>query len=266
MSDEYTEETPIPETPVEQVEQSAEPTETPTETPAEETPEQVEAKRQEAVNQAIGKQHKKYRDEERDHLITKQRVADLEAQAQQFAPQKPNIPDMPDSFDDNYDSLMTARDQAIRDSAKFDATQAVQLQQQQQSQYQEQQKFAQELQTKKDTYVASAQKNGISAENMQNSANAIAGYLSQDMQMAILGDPDGALISEHLAANPMVLDELSRMPAYQAGIYIEQNIRAKALELKPRTTQAPAPAQQLKGNGVDKDLGQYKNINGATFE
>jgi len=120
MSDDYVEETaPVEETPTETIEAEAAPAEA---APVEETPEQVEAKKQEYVNQAINKQHRKFRDEERDHTATKADWAKDKALLAQYQSQEQQhvIPEVPDSFDDDYDSKMAVRDQAIRDSYAYE--------------------------------------------------------------------------------------------------------------------------------------------------
>jgi hypothetical protein len=82
--------------------------------------------------------------------------------------------------------------------------------------------------------------------------------------MHILGDSDGPLITKHLAANPQDGYDLASMSPYSVGQFLD-GIKTKASALKPKTSNAPSPATNLQGNGVDPELGKYKNLKGTKF-
>jgi len=83
--------------------------------------------------------------------------------------------------------------------------------------------------------------------------------------MHILADSDGPLITKHLAANPQEGYQLASMSPYQVGSFLD-GIKAKASALKPKKTNAPAPAERLTGNGADPEAGKYKNLRGTKYE
>ena len=219
------------------------------------------------INDAINRQHKKFRDEERraNELQTK-----LDAQAKEldgFKNQAPaTVPEMPDPFDDDYDSKLKARDEALVEQAKYDASQNLVKQQQEQAQQQAAYEQQKQVNDSIQTYTKRATDYGISSEELQQAGNLVASYgVSNDLTMEILKDEDGPLITKYLAANPLELDSIRNMNLYQQANYINSSVRAKAVQLKPKNSNAPAPADTLSGNGVDPELGKYQFSKGASF-
>ena len=116
------------------------------------------------------------------------------------------------------------------------------------------------------SYSNKATELGIKQEELQAAANTVANYgLSDDLVMHILGDSDGPLITKHLAANAQDGYQLAAMSPFEVGSFLD-GIKAKASALKPKTSNAPTPATNLQGNGVDPEAGKYKNLGGAKFE
>ena len=83
--------------------------------------------------------------------------------------------------------------------------------------------------------------------------------------MHILKDTDGPLITKHLAANPQDGYELASMSPFAVGQFLD-GIKQKASALKPKTSNAPKPATNLQGNGVDPEAGKYRNLKGTRYE
>lgn len=225
-----------------------------------------EAAKQEAINKAINKKHFETKQAERDLQAANTRIAEFEqAQREQMAAQVGNIPEMPDAFDDDYEAKMADRDAAIVRQAEFNHAQNAYNNQQVAAQQQAQTAQAQELQVTFTKYQERTKELGIDPNELKAAGDAIMNYgISDGLTMHIVADSDGPLITKYLAANPSELALLSGMNDFQAAIHIE-SVKAKAAALKPKTSSAPAPAQNLSGNGVDPNSGKYQNIKGATF-
>lgn len=218
---------------------------------------------QEAVNKVINRKHYEAQEAKRQ-LEEAQRELEKYRQTQQ---QEPALPEKPDPFDDNYDAKMQQYEQAIAQRARYsyerEYTQRQQQEAQQRAQYEQQQK----MQESAAKFVESAKLNGITQEELVSAGQTVESYgLNTDLQMHFLTDPDGALMVKHLAANPNDVIALTQMTPYQAGVYIEQNLRAKAKQLKPKNSNAPPPNKRVSSGNVDPDLGKFKHIGGAKFE
>lgn len=226
-----------------------------------------EAKKQEAIQKVINEKTFKAKQAEREAEELRQKLAAIEAEKQkQLEQQVQVIPPMPDAFDDDYDEKVRARDEALLRKAQFDTQQQVFLQQQQIQQQQEAQAKQQQIQQSLTRYTQKATELGVKQEELQAAANTVAQYgLSDDLVLHILADDSGPLITKHLANNPQDGFELANMSPYVAGTFLA-NIKQKASALKPKTTQAPEPATNLDGKGVDKELGKYQFISNAKFE
>ena len=225
-----------------------------------------EAAKQEAINKAINKKHFEAQQAKRDLEAANTRIQEFEnRQREEMAAQVGNIPPMPDAFDDDYEAKMAERDEALIKQAEFNHAQSAYNNQLQIQQQQQQAQQAQELQGTIQKYQDRTKELGIDPNELQAAGNAVLQYgISDGLTMHILGDSDGPLITKYLAANPTELATLSGMNDFQAAVHIE-SVKAKAAALKPKTSRAPAPAQNLRGNGVDPNSGKYQNIKGATF-
>lgn len=225
-----------------------------------------EAKKQEAIQKAINKKHFEAKEAERKLAEAQAKIDEFEAkQRQEMEARVGNIPPLPDPFDDDYEAKLKAREDALLQKAQFDAQQAI-IQQQQQAQIQQAQ-AAKEAQVRESmtNYSKRAVELGIEQNELQAAGNTVAQYgLSDDLVLHILGDADGPLITKHLAANPQEGFELAQMSPYQVGSYLD-GIKQKAGDLKPKSTNAPKPSQQLEGGSKIPDDG-YQHIKGAKFE
>ena len=59
--------------------------------------------------------------------------------------------------------------------------------------------------------------------------------------------------------------ELASMSPFAVGQFLD-GIKQKASALKPKTSNAPKPATNLQGNGVDPEAGKYRNLKGTRYE
>jgi type II secretory pathway pseudopilin PulG len=226
-----------------------------------------EAVNQEAINKAINKKHFEMKQAERERDQYAAQVAEFQKQQREAQAAKVgNIPPKPDAFDDDYDEKMEARDEAIRQQSEYNAHQSYYNNQQQYQQQQANEAKQAELQKQVLTYTNRATELGIKPDELQAAANTIVNYgINDDLQMHILADKDGPLITKYLAANPQDGFELASMSPYGVGRFLD-GIKAKAQTLKPKTTNAPKPATNLQGNGADPELGKYPLTAGAKFE
>lgn len=202
---------------------------------------------QDKVQEVINKKHWEAKENERKYLAAQKELEQYKAQQQQDAPE---IPPVPDPFEDDYDLKLKQRDEAMRQRIAWETEQNYIARQNQQVEQQKQETKARELYEKQTTYTQRAKDLGISGEDLQKAGETVAHYgLNDGLVMEILGDNDGALITRHLAANPMEIEALNGMSPYQAAIYIER-MRPKLEALKPRRTKAPSPSTRLEGKGT----------------
>ena len=221
---------------------------------------------QEKANKAFNTLYGKNKQGERDLEAANLKIANFEqGERERQAAAVGNIPPMPDSFDEDFDAKVKQRDEAIIAQANYNAQNNAYLQQQQFTQQQDAQAQQVKVQESMASYSQKATELGIKQEELQAAGSVVANYgLSQDLIMHILGDSDGPLITKHLAANPQDGHQLASMSPFAVGQFLD-GIKTKASALKPKTSNAPSPATNLQGNGVDPEAGKYKYISGATF-
>lgn len=265
QNDEYVEELDSDDTEVEEVNESQpEDLATDSDGEHEEKPDDSEQKQvnQNAVNEAINRQHRKYQEEKRKNDELEQRLSQLQPKEQ-----APEILSRPDPFDDDYDTKLTAYEQSIRQSAQYEYAQQQQQQILQQQRAYQQQKMQADLTTKAATYAEKAKGYGINPQELQQAGQLVASMgLSEDVAMFILEDEQGPLITRHLAINHVDAEAIIGMAPLQAAMYIERTIKPKTAALKKKQTNAPAPATKIQGRGGDKDTGKYRFSSGANFE
>tara|TARA_R110000851_G_scaffold129263_1_gene261922 strand:+ start:218 stop:1033 length:816 start_codon:yes stop_codon:yes gene_type:complete len=227
---------------------------------------EVEVAKQKA-NDAFNKQYGEKKQLERELEAQKARVAEFEnKQREEMAANVGNIPALPDAFDDDYEQKIQARDEAIRAQAQFNYSQQSHQQAQQAVQQQAAQAREQDVHVSMESYTRKATELGIKQEELQAAGNKVGSYgLSEDLVMHILKDTDGPLITKHLAANPQDGYELASMSPFAVGQFLD-GIKQKASALKPKTSNAPKPATNLQGNGVDPEAGKYRNLKGTRYE
>ena len=189
------------------------------------------------------------------------RLADIEAQKP--TEQRPNVPAMPDPYDDDFETKVRARDEQLLKQAQFDAQQSLLQQQAQQAQLAEQQKAQQELANRAGEYAKRATALGVDSQELQQAAQRIQGFVNDDVAGYILDSDKGPLITKYLASNPLELDKLSTMSPMQAGEYMA-SVKAKAAEFgQKKVTSAPEPVETIQGGGV---ASEHPALKGATWK
>ena len=229
--------------------------------PSSESGEQVQAESNEQVdevavakqkaNDAFNKQYGEKKQLERDLAEQREQNAKFQqAERDRQAAQVGEIPPMPDAFDDDFDVKVKQRDDAIIANANYQAQNNAYLQQEQVNQQQAAQAQTVKVQESMVSYNKKAVELGIKQDELQAAGNAVANYgLSDDLVMHILADSDGTLITKHLAANPQDGYELASMSPFAVGQFLD-GIKTKASALKPKTSNAPAPVDNLQGGAV----------------
>jgi len=228
---------------------------------------EVELAKQKA-NEAFNKQYGEKKQLERDLAAQAAKVAQFEqAERERQAAQVGNIPPMPDAFDDNYDVKVKERDEALIAQANFNAQNNIYTQQQEALQLQQQQAAQAEAIQLQNDFVSKSKAAGASDQEFNNIVNTLNnGGMTQQGAKAIMSlGEDGYFIAKHLAANVMEASEFNSLDPIQQGMKLVE-LKQKASALKPKTSNAPEPATNLHGNGVDTEAGKYKNIGGAKFE
>ena len=241
-------------------------TTTPVEGESEQQVDEVAVAKQKA-NDAFNKQYGEKKQLERDLAIANEfRAKTEQADRERQAATVGDIPAMPDAFDDDFDVKVRQRDEAIIANANYQAQNNAYLQQEQNNQQQAAQAKTVKVQESMVSYNKKAVDLGIKQEELQAAGNAVAGYgLSDDLVMHILADSDGPLITKHLAANPQDGYELASMSPFAVGQFLD-GIKTKASALKPKTSNAPAPVDNLQGVTSDFESKQYKYIGGSNID
>lgn len=221
---------------------------------------------QDTVNAAINKQHAKYREEERKRLDVEQKNKELQEKLAAYeAPKEPVVLPIPDQYSENYVEEFKAYKESVSAKARFDAEQDFKAKQQNEQQVAKQQEEQKQVQQQVDQYRAKASEIGLNVDEVVKAGETLVSYgVSNDVAMFLLGDPDGPLMTTHLAANPVEVSELMAMNPMQAAIYLNNTVREKAGSLRPQTSNAPDPAIALSGNGPGEKV--PASIKGARFE
>lgn len=223
---------------------------------------------QKAIQKAINKQHKMYREEERKRIeleneLKSYREKEQQAQAQQFSA----MPAKPDPFDDDYDEKFAKWESAIKQKAEYDAQQNFLEQQRLQQQQQEQARIAADNQKKAESYANNAKNFGITSDELVSISQTLVsgGLQDENLALALLEDPEGALVAKYLSANLTELDELQNANPYLAASKMAE-IKQKAQALKPKTSKTPPPADRVDQRAVDPEAGALKHAKGGSFE
>lgn len=209
---------------------------------------------QKVVNDIAAKKAFEVREGKRANEDLQRQLSEL--QAKMPVEQAPNIPEMPDQYDEDFDTKMAQRDEALKASERFDARTDFQ---QQQVQFQEQQRQQVQLEEQNKLvgeYSDRAQKLGVTDTELKVAGNIVAQYGINDQVTAhILNDDNGPLITKYLSQNPQAMDIIRNSPPISAALYIESQIKPQAIKLKPQTTNAPEPVDTLQGSGVSPSQG-----------
>jgi len=213
------------------------------------TPEERQLKLEEslATQKFENRRERRERERAQDELARYQT-----AQANQTG-NRPDIPELPDSFDDDFSEKMVARDTAIREAERFDARAEYGQQQQQYEQQQYQNQQAQEFQKTADTFKERASKLGISESDLRNNGERLLNSqaLTESEIGMILSDEQGPAIAAFLANHPVELEKLASLPIGSSArmSMLLNDVKPKASALKAKTTSTVEPLDNISGGG-----------------
>jgi hypothetical protein len=228
---------------------------------------EVELAKQKA-NEAFNKQYGEKKQLERELAAQREENAKFQqAERERQAAQVGNLPEFPDEFDDNFEEKKVAYVNALQEQANFNAQNSIYTQQQEAVQLQQQQAAQAEAMQLQNDFVSKSKAAGASDQEFNNIVNTLNnGGMTQQGAKAIMSlGEDGYFIAKHLAANVMEASEFNSLDPIQQGMKLVE-LKQKASALKPKTSNAPEPATNLQGNGVDPEMGKYPLIKGAKFE
>lgn len=198
----------------------------------------------------------------------KRRAEELERRLKEIEdskpqPAEPTIPPVPDIYDDDFESKMRARDEAIAKHAEYRREQQLKQQQAHEKEQQQLQQQKEALMKKADEYTKRAVALGVDAQELAQAGQRINRFVSDDVASFILESDKGPLMTKYLAANPLEVDKLSQLNPMQAAVYLETQVKPKAEQYGvKKPSSAPEPVETLSGRGVSTEPGP----SGATFE
>lgn len=239
---------------------------------SEETEENTEAEsgdesKHDSVQKAINKQYRRFREEERARMKVEKELEEArERLAKLEKPADIAIPPMPNSWDDDYDEKVRARDEAILRKAQADTLRQAEEDRIYRTQQEQQFKKQQETQKKLKSYAERAAKHGIRESDLESAVTRVVDSgISADVAAFLLDDEDGGLMTVYLADedNVMELYELAGMSPVKAGAKLTQ-IKAKAAAMKKQASKTPPPPEIVSGKGVPEGL--PASLRGTIFE
>lgn len=210
------------------------------------TPEQ-QAKVDEIARRAAARNLEKLQEEREARQNLEAELQKLRPQ-QQSQPGRPEVPPMPDPFEDDFSAKMQARDEALQRATQWDAVQYLTRQQQEQQRAQQQAAQQAELEKTVNTYQARARKLGIKDAELQVAGRQVQAVgMAPDLVQHILSDSNGPAVTVYLANNIEELDKINGMSPLNAAIYLETQIKPK---VGKRVTSKPPPTlDSVKGSG-----------------
>lgn len=205
---------------------------------------------QEAINEAINRQHAKYREEQRKRMALEEELQRVRGSVGQVNDPEPTIPEI-DPYGDDLDEQVKQRDEALRAHIAWQQRQAqqrAQMSQYEQARYLEQQQLEHQ---KTEQFLNSAQEFNVDQSELVQAVHTVGQYqLGQTVAQYLMSDDRGPLLTTTLAKQPALLAELSMMQPHEAILHIERNVRSR-LNAQPRTSRGKAPPTRVKGRAAD---------------
>ena len=231
--------------------------------PAAEEPTKIEFSddQQKVFNDMAAKKAFETREARRESEDLRRQLEETKARIpQQVAPQ---VPDLPDPYDDNYEEQVRKRDDAIRASVNFEAQANARKQQAEQAQQAANHNAQVEHNKKVSSYADRAKTLGLTSEELTAAGSTVNNFgINPQVTSAIIEDDQGPLITKYLSENPMAIESLNTANPIMLG-QVYNDIRTKASALGNKQRNAPNPVETLKGSGIPvKDDGPA----GATYE
>lgn len=161
----------------------------------------------------------------------------------------PEIPDLPDPFDDDFEGKVKARDEAIAKRGEWEADQRSKAAFQQERQREAQMQEFQGAQTALNTYFSRGDKAGIERGALESAGRVVGeSALPGEIIGELVNDESGPEINVWLAKHPDELDKIAEMSPMRGWAYLDKTIRPKAT--RKRAAPPPEPADSPKGKGA----------------
>lgn len=231
----------------------------------EETQERIEFNeaQQRFINEHIvAKQVAKRKQLEEELEALRQRVP--RDQADQSGDPQPQVPPLPNVWEDDYEAKIQARDQKIRELAAWEVRQEerqrYEREQVQRAQYEQQQQLLGQVKT----YTERAVEMGISEQDLAVAGNAVAQFgIADDLVADLLSDDLGPAVVMHLSRNLGDLAQIQQMTPTRAAAFIESNVKPKVTRSLKRRQAPPEPGETPEGKGTPKPR---RGPKGVTYE
>jgi len=236
---------------------------------SESAPEETEEDKQDAIQKAINRKHFQVKEAEAKLEAERQRVAELEAKlnANKSDDTPPEIPELPDPYDEEYEKKVASRDEIIKQHAMYQIKLKLQEAQQQAIVKNQQKQHEETIKKAVESFDSNAEKLNLDKEDLKESENIVGAYV-KDPQLAtfLLEHEQGPLLVDYLAKNVTEFDKLSGMNNLSQAVHLVTNVLPKALS-KTKKTKAPDPidVDTGRGSGEPADYGE-RALRGATFK
>jgi len=207
-----------------------------------------------ADNQAqVNKQHRKYRDAERDaaRAATEREALQKELDDLKAASVDLSVPDVPDPYSETFQADIAERDAAIQRKTEHEAQLKTADAAKQRTEEANLKIDEEKLREKIAGFDKRMNEHGLNPVEVKQAAETIIDYgASESMQDILLEDVDGPLMVAYLAKNPLEIENLNGMSTLALVNHLNTEIRPKASLLKPKTSDAPDPPMILSGGGA----------------
>ena len=218
-------------------------------------------------NQAeVNKQHRKFRDAERTAQTAIEKATALQKELDEVKAKSVDltVPAI-DPFSETFNEDLKARDEKITEIAEHNASvSTIETEQQKTLEAKNEQEEA-ALKEKVASFDSNMLTLGLKPVEVKQAADTVINYgISETFQDVLLEDPDGPLLVQYLANNPVELEAVNGMSVLQMINHLNTDVRPKASLLKPQTSQAPDPPITLDGGGVGEI--EHPLLKGAKFE
>ena len=162
----------------------------------------------------------------------------------------PEVPDVPEYLDPEYEQKLQQRDEIIKQRTIHNHESDVST--------------FKAFQARSESYAERANSLGVDREKLKVSGQMLGNQQLDPMVLEhILDDPHGPYLTEYLADNPDKIAELRTMNGMQAGTFMASVIKPAAIAARPVLNKIPAPAKTPSGSGMPAG---ERGPAGATFE
>lgn len=224
---------------------------------------------QEAVNKKINKLYSEKKQAEEKAAQETARRVELEAKLNELTKTKlPDIPPLPDVLDHEYTKKLQERDAIIRQHGAAEHEQKLLEDDKKaavQAEFETDQKYVKTIIEKFDNIATTLK---LDKSSVEKGSAIVGAALPGKTALArfLLEADDGPLNVLYLANsdNAEELDKISKMSEVQAAVYIATVVAPKAASLKPKQSSTPEPHYTPRGRA--KNVAEYSNLEGATFE